>query len=303
MKKVSSVVWQFFDRLEENNRCVAVLCKLCDSEYKYFGNTTNLRAHLIKKHPLQWEFRQNNLDGQKVLEEQPMARAYGEDSTIISETVAPKRKKYISTSNDKNTSFSTEGLENSETENEHVDEDAATLNLVRQMHDNQGSDEEWLEEDYVQLDMFEQTPKKTYRKIKREVVTPTCQSPTLRYMPYSSSKPQKAERIIIEDPKKDEYAVFGEYIANKLRKFKAPRTRGNIQQIITTILWQAEYGLFDDAEAVKRVLMSSMHYSDVDQQSTIHENDMQIPSQHNKYTDKTDETNQSVESDGVPLME
>ncbi|KAI5645849.1 EF-hand domain pair domain-containing protein [Phthorimaea operculella] len=187
MKKVSSVVWQFFDRLEENNRCVAVLCKLCDSEYKYFGNTTNLRAHLIKKHPLQWEFRQNNLDGQKVLEEQPMIRAYEEDSTILSETVAPKRKKYLSTSNDKNTSFSAEVLENSETENEHVDEDAATLNLVRQMHDNQGSDEEWLEEDYVQLDMFEPTPKKTYRKIKREVVTPPLLSRNFSYQKYGYS--------------------------------------------------------------------------------------------------------------------
>lgn len=59
MKKCSSVVWRFFERIEENKRCVAVLCKLCETQYKYFGNTTNLRSHLINKHPIQWELSQS----------------------------------------------------------------------------------------------------------------------------------------------------------------------------------------------------------------------------------------------------
>lgn len=63
MKKRSSLVWRYFDRLEENKRCVGVLCKLCDTQYKFFGNTTNMRAHLTCKHPLQWELGQSgNLD-------------------------------------------------------------------------------------------------------------------------------------------------------------------------------------------------------------------------------------------------
>ncbi|XP_049885703.1 uncharacterized protein LOC126380364 isoform X3 [Pectinophora gossypiella] len=270
MKKVSSVVWQFFDRLEENKRCVAVLCKLCDSEYKYFGNTTNLRAHLIKKHPIQWEFRQNNLDNtQKTLEE-TVVHTFEEDDNTNQSTNSPKRRKYVDVQ------------ENSETETEHVDEDVATLNLVRQMHDNQGSDEEWLEDDYIQLDRYEPAKRKrSYRKIKREVVTPPRKTP---YHAQSVTKtPRRTERIVIEDPKKDEYSVFGEYIANKLRKFKAPRTRGNIQQIITTILWQAEYGLYDDAEAVKRVLMlSTAQYGEEEQQSTSQINEMQM--QTDQYT-------------------
>ncbi|XP_049885701.1 uncharacterized protein LOC126380364 isoform X1 [Pectinophora gossypiella] len=306
MKKVSSVVWQFFDRLEENKRCVAVLCKLCDSEYKYFGNTTNLRAHLIKKHPIQWEFRQNNLDNtQKTLEE-TVVHTFEEDDNTNQSTNSPKRRKYVrATAKDQNVRYAlsikhidsdTAGedavpqieiqrvdvQENSETETEHVDEDVATLNLVRQMHDNQGSDEEWLEDDYIQLDRYEPAKRKrSYRKIKREVVTPPRKTP---YHAQSVTKtPRRTERIVIEDPKKDEYSVFGEYIANKLRKFKAPRTRGNIQQIITTILWQAEYGLYDDAEAVKRVLMlSTAQYGEEEQQSTSQINEMQM--QTDQYT-------------------
>lgn len=94
MKKVSSVVWQFFDRLEENKRCVAVLCKLCDTEYKYFGNTTNLRGHLIKKHPIQWDLRQTNWDGQKVLEDTTLQATFDDDEGTNHSAVSPKRRKY-----------------------------------------------------------------------------------------------------------------------------------------------------------------------------------------------------------------
>lgn len=59
MKKCSSAVWRFFERIEENGRCVSVVCKLCENQYKYFGNTTNLRVHLTTKHPIQWELSQN----------------------------------------------------------------------------------------------------------------------------------------------------------------------------------------------------------------------------------------------------
>lgn len=102
MKKVSSVVWQFFDRLEENNRCVSVLCKLCDCEYKYFGNTTNLRVHLIKKHPIQWELRQsNNWDGQK-----PLVESGFDDESTNQSTLSPKRRKYARLHKDKNVCYS-----------------------------------------------------------------------------------------------------------------------------------------------------------------------------------------------------
>lgn len=105
MKKVSSVVWQFFDRLEENKRCVAVLCKLCDTEYKYFGNTTNLRGHLIKKHPIQWELRQTNWDAQKTLEDATIHAAYDDDESTNHSTVSPKRRNYSRTK-DKNVRYS-----------------------------------------------------------------------------------------------------------------------------------------------------------------------------------------------------
>lgn len=105
MKKVSSVVWQFFDRLEENKRCVAVLCKLCDTEYKYFGNTTNLRGHLIKKHPIQWELRQTNWDAHKSLEEASIHATFNDDESTNHSTMSPKRRKYSRTK-DKNVRYS-----------------------------------------------------------------------------------------------------------------------------------------------------------------------------------------------------
>lgn len=127
--------------------------------------------------------------------------------------------------------------------------------MVRQMHGDENSAEEWLDEDPYQIthiETFEPKAKRRrlkYRKIKREV-----QSPTDLPGFYVAPKPDK---IIYEEPqiRKDEYSVFGEYVANKLRKIKVPRTRGNLQQLITTLMWQAEYGMYDSAEAVKRVLM------------------------------------------------
>ncbi|XP_021183284.3 uncharacterized protein LOC110371384 isoform X2 [Helicoverpa armigera] len=242
MKKCSSVVWRFFERIEENKRCVAVLCKLCESQYKYFGNTTNLRAHLINKHPIQWELSQNG-----TLDESHFR--IEDDDTNPSST--PKRKKYTPRPRkDQNVDI----LENTDSD---VDQEGneATINLVQQMH-AVASDEEWLEEDPYQITHIEtyepKRKKMKYRKIKREVASPTG-------LPGFYVAPKAEKTVIFDDShKKDEYSIFGEYVANKLRKFKSPRTRGNLQQLITTILWQAEYGLYDDAEAVKRVLMYSI---------------------------------------------
>lgn len=124
------------------------------------------------------------------------------------------------------------------------------------MHAGGNTDEEWLEEDPYQITHIEtyepKRKKMKYRKIKREVASPTG-------LPGFYVAPKAEKTLIFEDSQnKDEYSVFGEYVANKLRKFKTPRTRGNLQQLITTILWQAEYGLYDNADAVKRVLMYSV---------------------------------------------
>lgn len=189
-------------------------------------------------------------------------------------------------------------IDNSEAE-DLVDreETEATLNLVRQMHDTQGSDEEWLEDEYNNAaEIFEPKRKKSmYRKIKREIVTPPRHSSN--YYTLAKSKAEK-QHVIINDPRKDEYSVFGEYIANKLRKFKAPRTRGNIQQLITTILWQAEYGLYDDAEAVKRVLMSSVQVIEPEQTIVLQAHDTVAAVQTEQFTiEKKHDNHESVESD------
>lgn len=191
-------------------------------------------------------------------------------------------------------------LENSETE-DHIDreDNEATLNLVRQMHENQGSDEEWLEDDYnAPAEIFEPKRKKTlYRKIKREVVSPRRSS---NYYAHANVKPEK-QHVIIDEPRKDEYSVFGEYIANKLRKFKAPRTRGNIQQLITTILWQAEYGLYDDADAVKRVLLSSVQDIEPEQNIVMQSHGTMTAIQTEQYSNDKKQDD-SAESDSVTLI-
>ncbi|CAH0760688.1 unnamed protein product [Diatraea saccharalis] len=263
MKKCSSIVWRFFDRIEnENKRCLAVLCKLCDTQYKFFGNTTNLRSHLINKHPLQWELGQNG-----TFEETSF---HVDDEESNQSTLTPKRRKYSKGYKDKNVDvLDTSEIDNDQNETE---ENEATFNLVRQLHETTASDEEWLEEDpytNAHIEAYEQKPKRQYRKIKREVQTPPRRMST--YTPHKVSF-EKPSPIIIEEStqSRDEYSVFGEYVANKLRKFKAPRTRGNLQQLITTILWQAEYGTYDNADAVKRVLMYTSHEADNAPEAATH---------------------------------
>lgn len=101
MKKCSSVVWRFFDRIEnEHQRCFAVLCKLCDTQYKFFGNTTNLRSHLLNKHPLQWELSQNGTFDESSF------RVEDDESNQSAAGTSPKRRKYNKSYKDKNVRYS-----------------------------------------------------------------------------------------------------------------------------------------------------------------------------------------------------
>lgn len=280
MKKCSSVVWKFFDRIVEDKRCVAVLCKLCETQYKYFGNTTNLRVHLSNRHPIQWELGQTGaLDESKI-------RIVEDGDSISSPT--SKRRRYRR-SLDKNVDV----LENSDDQEEN---DEATINLVRQMHADQNTDEEWLEEDpYVtHIETYEPKQKRKkmkYRTIKREVSSPTS-------LPGFYVAPNAESTIVHEAvPRKDEYSVFGEYVGDKLRKFKNPRTRGNLQQLITTLIWQAEYGMYDSVESVKRVLLYSVQSPE---QSTV-EYDTQVQ-EHTEVIVQRDDINQSNEIEELEVI-
>lgn len=46
MDRKKSVVWKFFNKLDDK----FVKCTMCNKEYKYSGNTTNLNDHLKRKH-------------------------------------------------------------------------------------------------------------------------------------------------------------------------------------------------------------------------------------------------------------
>lgn len=48
-----SIVWEFFDKISDGGKITSAKCKLCNTSYKYFGNTTNLHDHLKRKHPIQ----------------------------------------------------------------------------------------------------------------------------------------------------------------------------------------------------------------------------------------------------------
>ncbi|XP_037962615.2 uncharacterized protein LOC119690823 isoform X2 [Plutella xylostella] len=235
MGRSHSVVWRFYERLIDDGRTYAVLCKLCDTQYKFFGNTTNLKSHLVRKHPIQWELGTGCLDD--------IARQSLDDAD---EVTLKRTRNYKQDKNHGDT----------ETEAETDIEESNRGSLLVERHEN---DEEWLEDDPYQTgrtESYEPKKKKVKTmKVKREVISPPRRRESSYYQ--STPLPRKVDReIIYRDPPpiKDEYSVFGEYVANKLRKFKAPRTRGNIQQLITTILWQAEYGMYDNADSVKRVI-------------------------------------------------
>ncbi|XP_059051050.1 uncharacterized protein LOC131845911 isoform X2 [Achroia grisella] len=277
-KKYSSIAWQFFDRIENENRCIAVLCKLCDTQYKFFGNTTNLRVHLKNKHPLQWELALNgSLDD---------SNFQIEDDESNQSAVSPKRKSYSTRSyKDKNIDVLSD-VDNDNRDNEDTE---ATFNLVRQLHE--GSDEEWLVDDQYQTTYTPTSKKVLYRKIKREVQTPP------RRLPSRPVNYEKSPVVIENTIYRDECSVFGEYVANKLRKLKVSRTRSNLQQLITTILWQAEYGTYDNANTVKRVLMHSVQESELET-GTIHP-DLDVNVEGEEVIEQPDDIpNQSMEVEG-----
>ncbi|CAG5053539.1 unnamed protein product [Parnassius apollo] len=296
MKKTSSLVWRFFDRLEENKRCVAVLCKLCDKQYKYFGNTTNLRTHLVNKHPIQWDLLQNgNLD-------ESAYRNFEDDESTNQTAATPKRRKYVKVYKNENVDV----LENSETDIEqgNNEDNEATINLVHEINENRGSDEEWLEDDWThQVETYEPKRKMKYKQIKRELSSPM---PTKRYIysrkPSVTKSHQQPGRIPVENVvKKDEFSVFGEYIGNKLRKFKSYQTSVNVQQLITTILWQAEYGVYDNMESVKRVVLSTVQEMDTSQHVTHEE--IQVPAQEVILEEKDQDVANQSSTESISLID
>lgn len=145
------------------------------------------------------------------------------------------------------------------------------------MHGEDNSGEEWLEDPFqiTHIETFEPQPKRRkikYRKIKRELKSPTG-------LPGYYAVPKAVKKAHEESlSSKDEFSVFGEYVANKLRKLDNPRAIGNLQQLITTLLWQGEYGSYDTADAVKRVLLASVsepepetvHNSDIVYEQQVH---------------------------------
>lgn len=93
MKK-NSIVWRFFDRIEDKGRCIGVICQLCEIEYRFFGNTTNLRSHLSRKHPIQWELanqNKSNFDSENIGRNSVIyAVSHFVLTTIISKTMLSK---------------------------------------------------------------------------------------------------------------------------------------------------------------------------------------------------------------------
>ncbi|XP_050679592.1 uncharacterized protein LOC126975632 isoform X1 [Leptidea sinapis] len=260
-----SLVWRFFERItNQNGRCISVVCKLCDNRHKFFGNTTNLRSHLTRKHPLQWELLSTNenldeyskssnqgLDDEQSGGETPRkrrhSRAFRRENVRYSISV---NKNQDSTGGDGIPVIKVDVL--NETDTEQVDDDTqATINLVKQMEDA-NTDEEWLNDEMFETVECGPQPKKRYRHIKRETGSP-------RLIPtYSLKSTELPKKQIVINNSKDEYTAFGEYVSNKLRKFTNNQTKSNIQQLITTILWQAEYGIYDSMETVKRIILHSV---------------------------------------------
>ncbi|XP_041982963.1 uncharacterized protein LOC121736008 isoform X1 [Aricia agestis] len=281
MKRTSSLVWRFFDRIEEDKRCVSVLCKLCDTQYKYFGNTTNLRTHLVSKHPIQWELLQNGS-----LDESTFRAAFDPDETT-SQTNSSKKKKYGRSFIEEvrySVSVDLNNEENNTTENKMPIISIQRVNALDESDDDhnqtheedlnvvhieaQGSDEEWLNEElYETVEAYEPRQKKMkFKKIKQEITSPKVSS---YYVKTPKVKYQRSPQIMLESPKKDEFSVFGEYIANKLRKLKNPNSRANVQQLMTTILWGAEYGMYENMETVKRVILHSLNEMPVQELEVI----------------------------------
>ena len=60
---VRSDVWMSFQKIPEKKN--KVKCKICSKEQAYYGGTTNLREHLLSKHPLQYKSQPSTSTGKK----------------------------------------------------------------------------------------------------------------------------------------------------------------------------------------------------------------------------------------------
>lgn len=67
---------------------------------------------------------------------------------------------------------------------------------------------------------------------------------------YRSDETCRIQKTVFEMKRgRDEYDLFGEQIAYKLRKLQNDRVRSNVQHIINTVLWEAALGRYDNYEA------------------------------------------------------
>lgn len=100
-----SIVWEFFNKNYEDNKVISVQCIKCNAIIKFYGNTTNLKDHLKKKHPIQLseaEGQQNpmeNTDSAELLDS-GLCKEKTSTSTISKRTIetenvsAPPAKKF-----------------------------------------------------------------------------------------------------------------------------------------------------------------------------------------------------------------
>lgn len=134
------------------------------------------------------------------------------------------------------------------------------------------SDEEWLDDTYETIDYKPKNKKMKLRKrVRRKIQSdPSTRRTNVFQSPIKQEKSDHASKV--EGVKnKDKFSTLGEYIAYKLRSLENTQTINNVQQIITTILWQAEYGIYDDNNAVRNFFFSFPENSKNDIQFLIPE--------------------------------
>jgi hypothetical protein len=92
-----------------------------------------------------------------------------------------------------------------------------------------------------------------------------------------------------ERQSRDEFAVFGEYVANKVRKISNRHANNTTQFLINKILYNAEMGLYDEGDGKKeaggvRAVPRATHYHRVqsftaDTESALVEKDAEYVSE------------------------
>ncbi|CAH2054141.1 unnamed protein product, partial [Iphiclides podalirius] len=114
-------------------------------------------------------------------------RVYEDDESTNQTIATPRRRKYVNAYKNDNVDV----LENSDTELEQGNNDEVeTINMVQQVHESRGSDEEWLEEDWTtQVDSYE--PKLKEMDTTQNV---SCEE---------SQMPHASQEIVIENKDQD----------------------------------------------------------------------------------------------------